>query len=55
MNLISEVLEVKGVKQTWLAKRLGKDYNMVNGFVQNSIQRRLKFLFEIVETLKVNP
>jgi len=35
MNRIKEVLEVKGIKQTWLAEKLGKSYNMVNGYVQN--------------------
>ena len=35
MNRIKEILEGKGIKQTWLAKHLGKSYNMVNGYVQN--------------------
>ena len=41
MNRIKEVLEEKGVKQTWLAEQLGKSYNMVNGYVQNRQQPRL--------------
>ncbi len=28
MNRIKEVLEQKGIKQTWLAEKLGKSYNM---------------------------
>ena len=33
MNRIKEVLEEKGIKQTWL----DKSYNMVNGYVLNEI------------------
>jgi putative transcriptional regulator len=25
----------KGIKQTWLAEKLDKSYNMVNGYVKN--------------------
>ena len=51
MNRIKEVLEAKGIKQTWLAERLGKSYNMVNGYVQNRQQPRLEVLFEIAKIL----
>lgn len=53
MNRIKEVLEEKGIKQTWLAERLGKSYNMVNGYVQNRQQPRLEVLFEIAKVLDV--
>ncbi len=53
MNRIKEVLEEKGIKQTWLAEKLGKSYNMVNGYVQNRQQPRLEILFEIAEILNV--
>ena len=33
MNRIKEVLEEKGIKQKWLAEKLGKSYNMVNSYV----------------------
>ncbi|MBN3581056.1 helix-turn-helix transcriptional regulator [Algoriphagus aestuarii] len=55
MNRIKEVLEEKGIKQIWLAERLGKSYNMVNGYVQNRQQPRLEVLFEIARILEVNP
>lgn len=55
MNRIKEILEEKGIKQTWLAERLGKSYNMVNGYVQNRQQPRLEVLFEIAEILEVKP
>ncbi len=49
MNRIKEVLEEKGIKQTWLAEKLGKSYNMVNSYVQNRQQPRLEVLYEIVK------
>jgi len=53
MNRIKEVLEDKGIKQTWLAERLGKSYNVVNGYVQNRQQPRLEVLYEIARILDV--
>lgn len=53
MNRIKEVLEAKGIKQTWLAEKLGKSYNMVNGYVQNRQQPRLEVLYEIARILDV--
>ena len=55
MNRIKEVLEAKGIKQTWLAEKLGKSYNMVNGYAQNRQQPRLEILFEIARILEVDP
>jgi transcriptional regulator with XRE-family HTH domain len=54
MNRIKEVLEERGIKQTWLAERLGKSYNMVNGYVQNRQQPRLEILIEIAKLLDVD-
>jgi transcriptional regulator with XRE-family HTH domain len=53
MNRIKEVLEEKGIKQTWLAEQLGKSYNMVNGYVQNRQQPRLEVLYDIARILDV--
>ena len=53
MNRIKEVLDEKGIKQTWLAERLGKSYNMVNSYVQNRQQPRLEILYEIARILDV--
>lgn len=55
MNRIKEVLEEKGIKQIWLAEKLGKSYNMVNAYVQNRQQPKLEILFKIAEILDVNP
>lgn len=54
MNKIKEVLEKKGIKQTWLAEQLGKSYNMVNSYVQNRQQPRLEVLNEIAIILDVD-
>ncbi len=54
MNRIKEVLDEKGIKQTWLAEQLGKSYNMVNAYVQNRQQPRIEVLYEIAEILSVN-
>ena len=55
MNRIKEVLKEKGIKQIWLADKLGKSYNMVNGYVQNRQQPRLEVLFEIAKLLNIDP
>lgn len=54
MNRIKEVLEEKGIKQTWLAEKLGKSFNTVNSYVQNRQQPRLEVLGEIAKILDVN-
>lgn len=55
INRIKEVLEEKGIKQVWLADKLGKSFNTVNGYVQNRNQPSLEVLYEIAEILNVNP
>ena len=54
MNRIKEVLEEKGIKQKWLAEKLDKSYNIVNGYVQNRQQPRLEILMNIAEILDVD-
>lgn len=53
MNRIKEVLESKGIKQTWLSDKLNKSYNMVNSYVQNRRQPSLEDLFRIAKILDV--
>jgi len=53
MNRIKEVLEERGIKQTWLAEKLGKSYNMVNSYVQNRRQSSIEDLYKIGEILKI--
>ena len=54
MNRIKEVLKDKGIKQVWLAERLGKSYNMVNGYVTNKRQPSIEVLYEISKLLQVD-
>jgi putative transcriptional regulator len=54
MNRIKEVLEIKGIKQIWLAEQLGKSYNMVNSYVQNRRQPSIEDLYKIAAILNVN-
>jgi len=53
MNRIKAVLEERGIKQTWLAEKLGKSYNMVNSYVQNRRQPSIGDLYKIGEILKI--
>jgi len=55
MNRIKEVLEERGIKQTWLAERLGKSFCIVNSYICNRRQPSLDVLFEIAKILNVNP
>ena len=55
MNRIKEVLDEKGIKQIWLSDKLGRSYNMVNGYIKHRQHPRLEVLFEIAKTLDVNP
>ena len=54
MNRIKEVLEEKGIKQTWLSKKLGKSFNQVNAYVENRQQPRLEVLNNIANILDVD-
>lgn len=54
MNRIKEVLEEKGIKQKWLAEKMGKSYNMVNSYVQNRRQPTIEVLFQIADLLDID-
>jgi len=54
MNRIKEVLDEKGIKQIWLAEKLNKSYNMVNGYVKNRRQPSLELLNKMAEILDVD-
>jgi len=53
MNRIKEVLDEKGIKQKWLAEKLGKSYNMVNSYAQNRRQPSLEDIYKSAEILNV--
>ncbi len=54
MNRIKEVLEEKGIKQIWLAEKLGKSYNMLNSYAKNRRQPSLEDLYKIAKILDVS-
>ena len=54
LNCIKRVLEEKGISQTWLAKKLDKSFNTVNGYVCNRAQPNLETLLQISEILCVD-
>ena len=55
MNRIKEVLQEKGINQTWLAEKLGKSFNVVNDYCNNRRQPSLELIFKIADVLSVNP
>lgn len=54
LNRIKEVLDEKGISQTWLAKQLNKSYNSVNAYVCNRKQPNLETLLQISKILGVD-
>ena len=53
MNRIKEVLEEKGLKQTWLAEKIGKSFSQTNAYVCNRRQPSIELLYEIASLLGV--
>lgn len=53
MNRIKEELNEKGIKQTWLAEKLGKSFKIVNNYACNRSQPSLQTLHKIAEILQV--
>jgi transcriptional regulator with XRE-family HTH domain len=54
MNRIKEILDLKGIKQTWLSEKMEKSYNMINSYAQNRRQPSLMDLYKIAEILDVD-
>ena len=54
MNRIKEVLDKKGIRQTWLAEQIGKSFNMVNAYAHNRRQPPMEVLYKIAEILDVS-
>ena len=55
MNRIKEVLQENGIKQIWLAEKLGKSFNIVNDYCNNRRQPSLELLYKIAKILLVSP
>ncbi|MCE8755411.1 helix-turn-helix transcriptional regulator [Bacteroides fragilis] len=54
MNRIKEILNEKGIKQTWLAEKLGKSFKIVNAYACNRKQPSVETLYEIARLLQVS-
>ena len=54
LNKIKDVLDSKGISQTWLAKQLGKSFCTVNCYARNKYQPDLETLLEISKILEVD-
>ncbi|MCC8037179.1 MAG: helix-turn-helix transcriptional regulator [Bacteroidales bacterium] len=54
-NRIKEVLDERGIKQTWLAEKLGKTYRAVNLYTNNEVQPPIPVLYKIADLLAVSP
>ena len=49
-----EPFRKKGIKQTWLAEKMGKSFNTINSYAQNRKQPRLEVLNKIAIILEVD-
>lgn len=54
MNRIKEILQTRGVSQTWLANRIGKTFNMVNLYAANKVQPPIPVLYQIADILDID-
>ena len=54
INRIKEILDEKGISQTWLAHKLNKSFNTVNSYVCNRSQPTLETLLTIAKILNVD-
>jgi transcriptional regulator with XRE-family HTH domain len=54
MNRIKEILVERKIKQIWLAKELGKSYNMVLSYTTNKRQPSIETLYKIAEILNIS-
>ena len=54
VDVVEDFLEEKGIKQTWLAEKIGKSFSQTNAYVCNRRQPSLEQLFEIAKILGVD-
>lgn len=54
LNRIKDVLEDRGISQTWLAKKIDKSFGMVNAYACNRTQPSLEVLMQIADILNVD-
>ena len=54
LNRIKDVLDEKGISQTWLAKQVGKSFSTINSYACNRYQPYLETLLAISKILQVD-
>lgn len=54
LNRIKDVLDQKGISQTWLAKQVGKSFSTINSYACNRYQPDLETLLAISKILQVD-
>ena len=54
LNRIKDILDQKGISQTWLAKQVGKSFSTINSYACNRYQPDLETLLAISKILQVN-
>jgi putative transcriptional regulator len=54
MNRIKEILQERGIKQRWLAEKIGKSYAQVNNYYHHRSEPSLSTLYKISEVLQVD-
>lgn len=53
MNRIKAILEEKGIKQTWLAEKIGKSFSLTNAYVCNRREPSIELLYKTASPLGV--
>jgi transcriptional regulator with XRE-family HTH domain len=54
LNRIKDILDQKGISQTWLAKQVGKSFSTINSYACNRYQPDLETLLVISRILQVD-
>jgi putative transcriptional regulator len=54
MNRLKEVLQTKGIIQTWLAVQMDKSYTTINEYARNKRQPSLEDLYKIANILHID-
>ena len=54
LNRIKDILDQKGISQTWLAKQVGKSFSTINSYACNRYQPDLETLLAISRILQVD-
>lgn len=53
-NRLKEILEERGIKQSWLAKQVGMTNGTMSNLVNNRYQTSIDFAFKIADILQMD-